>query len=128
MSFAGLWQRKMFFFLPQVKKQTILPQSVNLRPLVVEITRLCHMLTDVVYLWVSCVRIRTWLMCSTPTPTPILYFTRYLHSVACVRSSSATASQLLARLLLLPNVGAVRGWLLFSHFEPKWAIARKPLF
>lgn len=122
-------------FYPELRTQTVLPQFVSLRLVVVEITRPHHMLADVLYLWVSCVRIRTRLiekMCSPrPAPphlTPILYPAHFLRSAACVRSSSAAASQLLARLLLLPNVGAVCGSLLFSHFEPKWAIARKPLF
>lgn len=61
-SFTGLWHDKMLLFLPQVKKQTILSQSLSLRLVVVEVTRRRHMLTDVVYLWVSCVRIRTWLI------------------------------------------------------------------
>lgn len=92
---AGLWHRKIFPSLPKVKKQTVLPQSVSLRLVVVEITRLRHMLTDVVYLWVSCVRIRTWLigkMCSPPHAlhlTPILYPTHDLHSVACCSVSTA---------------------------------------
>lgn len=94
---AGPWHRKIFPSLPQVKKQTVLPQSVSLRLVVVEITRLRHMLTDVVYLWVSCVCIRTWLigkMCSPPPHTalhltPILYPAHDLHSVACCSVSTA---------------------------------------